>query len=53
MKFSDQFGNELKIERWIAKQKMADGAHQHTYIEFDSRMREFVHAQSSRWYMPE
>jgi hypothetical protein len=32
---------------------MADGAHQHTYIEFDSRMREFIHAQSNRWYMPE
>ena len=53
MQFSDQYGNELKIERWIAKQKMADGHHQHTYIEFDSRMKDFVNAQSNRWYMPE
>ena len=50
---TDQLGNPLKIERWIAKKKTPEGSWQHTYIEFDGRMREFVHAQSSRWYMPE
>ena len=53
MRFADQYGNELKIERWIAKQKMANGSHQHTYIEFDSRMKDFVNIHSNRWYMPE
>ena len=51
--FTDQYGNDLKIERWIAKRKTADGAFQHTYIEFDARMRDFVHAQSSRWFQTE
>ena len=51
--FTDQYGNDLKIERWIAKRKTADGAFQHTYIEFDARMRDFVHAQSARWFQTE
>lgn len=48
--FNDQYGNELNIERWLAKRKCLDGTFQHTYIEFDSRMKDFVHAQSNRWF---
>ena len=32
---------------------MANGTHQHTYIEFDSRMKDYVNIHSNRWYMPE
>ena len=46
---TDELGNELTIERWIAKKSLADGILLHTYIEFDSRMRGFMHAHSSRW----
>ena len=38
MRFKDKDGNEFKIERWMSKQRMMDGAFQHTYIEFDSRL---------------
>ena len=53
MQFADVWGNELKIEHWIAKRKTVNGAFQYTYIEFDSRMRDFVQAQSNRWFQTE
>ena len=50
--FADQYGTPIKLERWISKQKMMDGALQHTYLEFDSRLRDLVKKHSKRWLLP-
>ena len=53
MRLREETGNEISVERWLVKKKMMDGAHQHTYLEYDSRLREFVQIQSNKWCMPE
>ena len=50
--FADQYGSPIQLEKWITKKKMMDGAWQHTYIEFDSRLGDLVRKQSKRWLLP-